>query len=73
MEKIEITVEGMTCGHCAMSVTNELATLDGVSNVQVDHAAGKAVVESAGISNEKLAEAVEEAGYKAVEFATLDA
>ena len=73
MNKVEIKIEGMTCGHCAMSVTNELATIEGVSNVQVDHAAGKAVVESSGVSNEKLAEAVEEAGYKAVEFATLDA
>ena len=37
MSKIEISIEGMTCGHCAMTVTNELATLEGVSNVQVDH------------------------------------
>lgn len=73
MSKIEIKIEGMTCGHCAMSVTNELATLQGVSNVQVDHQAGKATVEADGVSNDQLSEAVLEAGYKAVEFHAVDA
>ena len=71
MEKIEIKIEGMTCGHCSMSVTNELATLQGVSNVKVDHASGTAVVEAEGVSTEQLSEAVSEAGYRAVEFQTL--
>lgn len=73
MSKIEITIEGMTCGHCAMTVTNELATLEGVTNIQVDHAAGKATIEGEGVTNDQLEEAVAEAGYKAVEFQTLDA
>ena len=68
MEKIEISIEGMTCGHCAMSVTNELATIQGVSNVSVDHEAGKATVEVEGVSEEQLSEAVSEAGYSAVSF-----
>lgn len=29
-------VVGMTCGHCASAVTEELKALDGVSDVQVD-------------------------------------
>ena len=73
MQKIEITIEGMTCGHCAMSVTNEIATLEGVSTVNVDHQAGKATVEAENISDEQLATAVEEAGYRAVGFAHLNA
>jgi copper chaperone CopZ len=72
MSKIEISIEGMTCGHCAMSVTNELATLEGVSNVQVDHAAGKATVEVEGVSEDQLSAAVEEAGYQATGFATVN-
>ena len=71
MSKIEISIEGMTCGHCAMSVTNELATLEGVSNVQVDYAAGKATVESDGVSEDQLSAAVEEAGYQATGFETV--
>jgi len=72
MSKIEISIEGMTCGHCAMSVTNELATLEGVSNVQVDHAAGKATVEVEGVGEDQLSAAVEEAGYQATGFATVN-
>jgi copper chaperone CopZ len=73
MSKLEIKIEGMTCGHCEMSVTNELATLEGVKSVSVDHKAGTAIVEADGISNEILEDAVAEAGYKAVGFQTLDA
>jgi copper chaperone len=73
MSKIEIKIEGMTCGHCEMSVTNELATLEGVKSVSVDHKAGTAIVEADGIENDTLEDAVSEAGYKAVGFQTLDA
>ena len=72
MSRIEISIEGMTCGHCAMTVTNELATLEGVSNVQVDHAAGKATVESEGVREDQLSAAIEEAGYQATGFATVN-
>ena len=72
MSKIEISIEGMTCGHCAMTVTNELATLEGVSNVQVDHAAGKATVKSEGVSEDQLSAAIEEAGYQATGFASVN-
>jgi copper chaperone len=72
MSKIEIKIEGMTCGHCEMSVTNELATLAGVKSVKVDHTAGNAIVEAEGVTNEQFEEAIVEAGYKAVGFATVD-
>ena len=72
MSKLEIKIEGMTCGHCAMSVTNELATLQGVSSVSVDHESGKATVESDGVSQDQLSSAIEEAGYQATGFATID-
>jgi len=73
MAKIEIQIEGMTCGHCAMSITKELTALGGVGEVKVDHAAGKAEVQVDGVSNEQLADAISEAGYKATSFATLNA
>jgi copper chaperone len=72
MSTIEIEIKGMTCGHCAMSVTNELVTIEGVANVKVDHAAGKATVEVDGVTNEQLAEAVSEAGYEATGFQTVN-
>lgn len=73
MSKVEIKIEGMTCGHCAMSITKELTGLAGVTDVQVDHTKGSAVVELTGVSNDQLSEAVTEAGYTAKEFTTLNA
>lgn len=72
MPKIEISIEGMTCGHCAMSITNEIATLEGVTSVKVDHTTGKAIVEASDSVTEKsLSEAVAEAGYTATAFANV--
>ncbi len=73
MSKIEIQIEGMTCGHCAMTITKELSGLAGVANVQVDHAKGIATVVQNGLSNDQLSEAITAAGYTAKEFTTLDA
>jgi len=73
MSKVEIKIEGMTCGHCAMSITKELSGLAGVSDVQVDHTKGSAVVELTGVTNDQLSQAVSEAGYTAKEFTTLNA
>jgi len=70
MTTTEITIKGMTCGHCAASVTKELEAITGVTSVQVDQPGGKAQVESTNVTHEQMAEAVEEAGYEALEFAT---
>ena len=40
MSTQNFSVDGMTCGHCASAVTEELEALDGVSNVQVSLVAG---------------------------------
>ena len=73
MSKVEIQIEGMTCGHCAMTITKELSGLAGVAKVQVDHAKGIATVEQSGLSNDQLSEAITAAGYTAKEFTPLDA
>jgi len=58
------TVTGMTCGHCAAAVTEEVTALDGVEDVQVDVDSGKVVVTSAAPLDEAaVAAAVDEAGY----------
>lgn len=63
--KQELTVNGMTCGHCAQTLTAMLGTLRGVTSVDVDAAAGRAVVHAAHpLSAEVLAGAVGEAGFE---------
>ena len=61
------TVKGMTCGHCASSVTEEVSQIDGVTNVAVDVASGAVTVSSERkLSAEEVRAAVTEAGYELV-------
>lgn len=60
------TVTGMTCGHCVMSVTEEVGEVAGVTDVDVDLGSGRMVVTSeAPVAAEQIRAAVEEAGYQA--------
>ena len=36
-ENSEFIVSGMTCGHCEMSVREEVQEITGVTNVEVSH------------------------------------
>ena len=59
------TVEGMTCGHCVASVTEEVKKIAGVSDVQVDLESGAVTVTSnADLDAASVQAAVEEAGYE---------
>ncbi|MDY5785455.1 heavy-metal-associated domain-containing protein [Corynebacterium sp.] len=59
----QFTVEGMTCGHCAMSVKEEISEIAGVTDVNVDHTTGAVEVTGEGFTTEQVAAAVTEAGY----------
>ncbi|MGK4219141.1 heavy-metal-associated domain-containing protein [Kocuria marina] len=63
-------MEGMTCGHCASSVTEELTTVDGVSEVHIDLVAGGistvTVTADRALSVEAVRAAVKAAGYTLV-------
>ncbi|MGH3862717.1 heavy-metal-associated domain-containing protein [Actinokineospora sp.] len=59
------TVTGMTCGHCASSVTEELTGIEGVTDVAVDLASGAVTVTSAAeLERDDVVAAVTEAGYQ---------
>lgn len=59
-------VVGLTCGHCASAVTEELSALDGVSDVTVDLVAGGTSAVTVQASREltpaEVAAALDEAG-----------
>lgn len=62
--KVQISIEGMSCGHCSARVEKALKAVNGVAKVEVNLAAKNAVVELLGnIDNNVLKEAVEDAGY----------
>ena len=58
-------VSGMTCGHCANAVTEEITAIDGVSTVSVDVESGQVIVTGEATA-EQVAAAVGEAGYAVV-------
>ena len=58
-------VTGLTCGHCAKSVTQALQALPQVDDVQIDLAAGEVstVTVTGVVPPEMVRRAIEEAGY----------
>ncbi len=68
MEKT-LKIEGMMCPHCEARVKKALEELSEVSEAQVSHKEGKAIVSlSAQISDEKLVKLITDNGYKVLEI-----
>lgn len=65
-KKPYIIIEGMMCAHCEAHVTEALDKI-GVK-VIADHEKNRAVIESGEIDEEKIKNAVNEAGYKFIEI-----
>ncbi|WP_286166860.1 heavy-metal-associated domain-containing protein [Arthrobacter sp. AQ5-05] len=67
---VTLKIEGMTCGHCVTSVTKELTTVPGVSNVEVFLLAGgtstATLNASTPLENAVLEAAVTDAGFTLV-------
>ncbi|HLU27419.1 MAG TPA: heavy-metal-associated domain-containing protein [Glycomyces sp.] len=58
-------VKGMTCGHCAGAVTQEVSALPGVENVEVAVETGRVtVVSTEELATDAVRDAVDEAGYE---------
>ncbi|MDH6135885.1 copper chaperone CopZ [Kitasatospora sp. MAA4] len=61
------TVTGMSCGHCEKSVSSEISTIAGVTEVAADAKAGTVTVSSQQPLDESaLRAAIDEAGYELV-------
>ena len=65
MEKVEIKVEGMTCGGCVKSIQNALNGRKGVDNAVADLEAGTVAIEFDGklIQRTALEQAIVDAGF----------
>lgn len=65
----DISVKGLTCGHCVNHVSSALKELNGVSEVSIDLVAnGVSTVHISGavISNDEISAALKKAGPKYV-------
>ena len=67
---IELSVDGMTCGHCVISVSEELREVPGVKNVEVILNSGATskvtVLTDTPLDDAALSDAVSEAGFTLV-------
>lgn len=67
MSTNDYQVTGMTCGHCEMSIREEVEQIAGVQDIAVSAQTGKLTVTGADtIDDAQVLAAVEEAGYSAV-------
>lgn len=70
MSTTKYAVTGMTCGHCEVSVREEVGEVAGVQDVEVSAATGTLIVTSSGsVDDAQILRAVDEAGYSAVRVA----
>lgn len=70
MSTTKYAVTGMTCGHCELSVREEVSEVAGVQDVEVSATTGTLIVTSSGpVDDAQILHAVDKAGYSAVRVA----
>lgn len=65
MDTITYEVPGMHCAHCERAVREELSTVSGVEDVDVDLASSVVAVRGSQLDDTALRAAIAEAGYEA--------
>jgi len=66
-QTLKLTIEGMSCDHCARSIQRALVESPGVQSAVVDLKSGEALVTGEDLDTAVLSEAIEELGYKVVD------
>jgi copper chaperone len=59
-------VEGMSCHHCEVAISDEVRQISGVEDVDVDLPAKLVQVSGQGLDDAAIVAAIDEAGYDAV-------
>lgn len=67
---VELSVSGMSCGHCAASVKEELSEVPGVQNIDVNlrpnEVSTVTFITDTGVDDDAVRAAISEAGYELV-------
>ena len=66
MEPRELSISGMSCGHCIAAVRGALEQLPGVQVLDVKVGKARLEVEPGAVTDATLIDAVEDAGYSAM-------
>ena len=65
MNKLELEIEGMSCGHCVSAVSEALSELPGVNVDRVTIGTAQVTYEPDQVAPEQIVLAIEDAGYAA--------
>jgi copper chaperone len=63
MDRVVLSIDGMSCGHCVAAVKKELAAVGGVTVDDVGIGTASVRYDPAVTSAQRIAEAVDRAGY----------
>jgi copper chaperone len=66
MQKMNLQVEGMTCGHCVSSVEGAVRNLGATAKVDLANKTVAIQYDEASVSAQAIKEAIEEQGYDVV-------
>lgn len=64
MKTLNLSIEGMSCGHCLNAVNRSLSTLSGVAVQSVQLGRATVAYDPAAINAGEISAAVEAAGYR---------
>ena len=67
MKNLVLTIEGMHCGHCVMSVRKELSKIENLVVQDVQIGTARVQYDEAQVKESDLVKAVDDAGYKLTE------
>jgi len=66
MKTSELKIDGMSCGHCVMSVRKELSKIQNLQVEDVQIGSARVSYDDAKVTSSDLSQAVQEAGYRLV-------
>lgn len=64
MAEIALTIEGMSCNHCVMSVKKAVESIEGVQSSDVAVGSARVVYDDSKTDGTEIALAIQNAGYK---------
>ena len=67
MAEIRLKINGMSCQHCVMTVKKAIDAVEGVASSEVDVGSAAVVYDEARTDRERIARAIQDAGYRVVE------
>jgi len=65
MQKLSLSINGMSCGHCVNRVSKALSGLDGVSVEQVEVGSAQLSYDPAKVTTDRITRAVDDIGFEA--------